>query len=136
MRRRPSTRPADQRSAPLRARLRSASDPVSGIDQAEVARHEFYDVPAALVRGSADRFSGQRLLEEDVLAVPLDRVVGAHPPHLVIGVVPGHFDLRLQGVSRHRPVARVRRPSVAGLTTNSHALLIFTHSERKDLMCR
>ncbi len=50
------------------------------VDQPEVAVREAHEVAAALMLGEPDRLAGERLADEDMLATPFDRAVGAHAP--------------------------------------------------------
>src|SRR6266851_3634434 len=51
------------------------------------------DQPVALLGlDDRDRLAGQRLADEDIVAVPLDRAIGAHATDSVIGIVPRFHD--------------------------------------------
>jgi hypothetical protein len=67
-------------------------EPAAGVDQPKVAVAEAHEMAATLVLDEAHGLAGQCLADEDVFAAPLDRAVGAHPPDLMVGVVPRFGD--------------------------------------------
>ena len=87
-----------RRFAPPRARRGETAENFLRIDEAEVVMAKAHKVLARVAFANADHFSRQGLANEHVFAAPLDFAVRTHPPHLMIGVVPGIVDLR--GIGR------------------------------------
>ncbi|MGD1037086.1 MAG: hypothetical protein ABR878_07790 [Roseiarcus sp.] len=50
--------------------------------------------------GEADEFAAERFTDEEQAAFPLDLASATHPPHLVVGVVPGVFEALRRGARR------------------------------------
>src|SRR6266536_4395426 len=94
------------REAKPRTRRSEAQEMAVPVDNTEVATAEARDPATIFELGEADKFTGQRLTNEHFLASPFDCTAGAHPPHLVIGVIPGVIDLRWQGAGRWLPTVR------------------------------
>ena len=81
-----------RRGAQPRTGRSETAEQAAAIDDPEVAAAEADDALAGLAFGETDPFADERLADEDERAAPFDLSAGAHPPHLVIGVVPGVFD--------------------------------------------
>src|SRR5262249_15497340 len=79
--------------APARPGGRKRAQPCSTpIDEADGNVGKAHDPVAGVGLGDADGFADQGLAEEDEVAGPLDRTIGAHAAHGVLGVVAGFLD--------------------------------------------
>src|SRR6266852_9081752 len=100
------------------------------------------DQPVALLGlDDPDRLAGQRLADEDIVAVPLDRAIGAHATDSVIGIVPRFHDAIGIRSPRSRIVAcrrglveRLVRPVVIVLIAKTvKAILLLPGTRRRRL---
>src|SRR5450631_3971074 len=81
-----------RRFAPPRpGRSEPAEDPAA-IDEANVHIAKPYDMITGLQLGNADELSDERFADEDGAALPHDLTGAAHPPDLMIGIIPRVLD--------------------------------------------
>ncbi len=100
----------------------------AAIDKAEVVAAKAHDMVAVVELSEADEFADQSLADEGVLASPFDFAPRAHPPRLMVGVVPRVLDARRHRARRGR-IEVGRRPLPERLV---RPLLVIVTAERVE----
>src|ERR1700722_10350230 len=95
-------------TAPRPGRRKAAELFARAVDDAEVNIGKTDDPIAAFRLGNPNRLVDENLADEHKVAAPPDFSIAAHPPHGVIGIIPGLFDaIRIE--ARRGRVAAARR---------------------------
>src|SRR5580658_10167388 len=95
-------------TAPRPGRRKAAELFARAVDDAEIDVDKADDPIAAFSLGNPNRLIDENLADEHEVAAPSDFSVAAHPPHGVIGIIPGLFGAIRIGARRGR-VATARR---------------------------